>query len=29
MEAEMSGLKETMNSAAKFLISCLDIKINP
>jgi hypothetical protein len=29
MESEMSGLKQTVNSAAKFLISCLDIKITP
>ena len=29
METEMSGLKQTVNSAAKFLISCLDIKIDP
>lgn len=29
MESEMSGLKKSVDSAAKFLISCLDIKINP
>ncbi len=29
MESEMTGLKQSVGSAAKFLISCLDIKINP
>ncbi|MFC2155361.1 hypothetical protein ACFLRB_02570 [Acidobacteriota bacterium] len=29
MESEMTGLKKSVGSAAKFLISYLDIKINP
>ena len=29
MTSEMTGLKQSVDSAAKFLISCLDIKINP
>lgn len=28
IESEMTGLKQTVNSATEFLLSCLDIKIN-